>query len=190
MKVSHYQWNGLQYYPSNTTPRVQKGLGNILFPENQEKPILLNMLPNSPLQINNIKVNPDFSPPKKDGKWTIKYLNSSPIPYPELEFIDPSVNWDKRLVLKLFYSPSKIEMISSLDKAKYYFYVFNNGLGDWFRTPNHILVWWDISSILSFKDPNGNPFINTPFGDPDIDNYLPIHKYCVQKIPLPPNLDN
>lgn len=187
--VTHWAWNGLQYYPSNKIARVQKNLGNIIFPEGKEEPIKMKMLPDVDYQIRNIQVNPDSDPPKKEGEWTIIHLNSKPIPYPQLAFINPSVNWDKELVTKLFYLPTKVEAISTYDKAKYYFYVFNNGRGDWFETPNHWLVWWDISNILSFKDPNGNPFIKTPSGDPDIDNYLPVHKFVINKIPIPANLD-
>lgn len=239
--VTHWAWNGLQYYPSNV-PKVQRKLGNIIFPADKEQPIKMQLLPDVDYQIRNIQVNPDSDPPRKDGEWTITYLNSKPIPYPELQFINPgsgmlknfnpgntyligdkiqyqgkiyicikpnfdlifdstkwkedtsspplsSNAWDKELVTKLFYLPSKIEAISTKDKTKYYFYTFNNGLGGYGQTDKHWLIWWDISLTLTFKDPNDEPFIKTPSGDPDIDNYLPLHKFVVNKIPLPPNLD-
>lgn len=187
--VTHWAWNGLQYYPSNV-PRVQRGLGNIVFPEG-ENLIKMKMLPGVPNQVRNIKVNPDVDPPKKQGNWTIIYLNSEPILVPSIDAVkNPDTGRIEYFPKgELIYNTKLTVSISTQDKTKYYIYnpYTHGGIK---ITPKNFLIWWDVSGWLQFTDPSGNKIITTFTGDPEIDNYLPVYHYCVNKISLPPNLDN
>lgn len=166
-KITHWAWNGISYYPSNT-PRVQRGLGNILFPI-EENGIKVNLKKNASGG-GQIEINPLDKRSYKNGQWKIQYLNSEPLMVFRLE--------SSKITLKRI--PSKTEtLVNSDEKIEYKFYVPNaSGKGYIGTLNNHLLIYYEDADVY--------PYVGVS-NDPDIYLFLSRPEICIAKLNKPNN---
>lgn len=164
--VTHWAWNGISYYPSNV-PRVQRGLGNIIFSNENELRFEENLLSDVPSQFPNIKINPsDIEFPRKspDKEYEWSFLNHRIIVVPYVEQIVPE------LITGIKEFPSKIQYLISVDDKKVYFFFIPDPQGAVSLTDTEVRISFNEQTAATYTNNGVNPII-------------------IQILPKPPNLE-